>query len=162
VGQASKTCIYPGIAQCFAIAGWTQTGMLCTHVSPGATKEDITDTFASLRDMGGDTVMHWYVVGPFTPHFAVTKAQWRSVKNIKKTFVKEFKNKTANHWIFNATSERNTKRLYDGIDIPMTFTSIDIRAEHRGWESMVWFSFKESGHKITEWNRFNSAKFVRF
>lgn len=162
VGKASETCIYPGIAQCFAIAGWMQSAMLCTHVSPGATKDDISDTFASLRDMGGENVMFWYVVGPFTQHFAVNKAQWRSVKSIKKTFRKEFNNKQADHWILDATSERNTKRLYPGIDIPMTFSSIDILAEHRGWENIIWFSYKEHSSKVTQWNRFNSSKFVRF
>jgi hypothetical protein len=79
VGQASTTCLYPGIAQCFAIAGWLKGEMLCTHVSPGATKEEIDTTFEYLRDMGGDQAQRWYVVGPFTNHFAVVKAQWRSV-----------------------------------------------------------------------------------
>lgn len=51
VGKASQSCVYAGIAQCFAIAGWTQTGMLCTHVSPGATQADIADTFASLDQL---------------------------------------------------------------------------------------------------------------
>jgi hypothetical protein len=118
--NTSQTCVYPGIAQCFAIAGWTESGILCTHVSPGATKDDIASTFASLRDMGGSEVMYWYVVGPSAQHFAVAKAQWRSVKNIKETFKREFSNKTAVHSILDATAERNTKdhrsRLYHSQD----------------------------------------------
>jgi len=162
VGKAYSTCVYPGIAQCFAIAGWTQSAMLCTHVSPGATKDDMEATFASLRDMGGDTAMYWYVAGPFSEHFAVAKAQWRTVKAIKKTFQKEFKNKAAAHWILDASDERNTTRIYPGTTIPSRFSSIDIRAEHRGWESMIWFSWKEHSRSVTQWDRFNLAKFRRF
>ena len=162
VGKALQTCIYPGIAQCFAIAGWTQSAMLCTHVSPGATKDDIANTFASLRGMGGDVVMYWYVVGPFHQHFAVAKAQWRSVNDIKKTFQSEFKNKAAAHFVLDASAERNTKVLDPGFTIPRTFNGIDVRAEHRGWESMIWFSYKESTARVTAWNRFKVEKFNRF
>ena len=34
--------------------------------------------------MGGDQVLFWYIVGPFTDHFAVGKAQWRSTTAIKR------------------------------------------------------------------------------
>ena len=162
VGEATETCVYPGIAQCFAIAGWTPGGMLCTHLSPGATAEDMSDTFASLRGMGGDAATVWYVVGPFTPHFAVGKAQWHSVKDMQKTFRKELKNSSAVHWVLDATAERNTQRMYPGISEPMTFSSIDVRAEHRHWQGQIWFSYKETSSKVTDWNRFDSTKFVRF
>jgi len=161
VGKAFQTCLYPGIAQCFAVAGWTQSAMLCTHVSPGATKDDIASTFASLRGMGGDEVMYWYVAGPFNEHFAVAKAQWRSVNDIKKTFRSEFKNKAATHFVLDATAERNTKVLDPGFTIPRTFSAIDVRAEHRGWESMIWFSYKESAARVKEWNRFKLENFKR-
>jgi hypothetical protein len=45
VGKAMCTCVYPGIAQCFAIAGRRQSIMACIHVSPGATAENISHTF---------------------------------------------------------------------------------------------------------------------
>lgn len=162
VGKAMQTCVFPGIAQCFAIAGWTQTGMLCTHVSPGATGSDIEDTFTALQGMGGSDVLYWYVVGPFTQHFAVAKAKWRSVKDIKQTFKSHFQNKTAAHFILDATTERNTKVLEKGFTIPRTFNSIDVKAEHRGWEAMIWFSYKEGSPKAKEWTRFRTNKFVRF
>lgn len=162
VGKALQTCTYPGIGQCFAIAGWTQSAMLCTHVSPGATKDDMATTFASLREMGGDVVMYWYVVGPFSDHFAVAKAQWRSVKDIQKTFRSELKNKAASRFVLDATAERNTKVLDPGITIPRTFNAIDIRAEHRGWESMIWFSYKESSPRVKTWKRFKLEDFKRF
>lgn len=162
VGKASQTCVYPGIAQCFAIAGWTHSGLLCTHVSPGATKDDMANTFASLRDLGGSEVMYWYVLGPFTQHFAVGKARWRSVKDIKETFKSEFGKKTAAHFILDATAERNTKVTDPGFTIARTFSGIDVRAEYRGWESMVWFSYKEASPRAKEWTRFKLERFVRF
>ena len=162
VGMAADTCVYAGIAQCFAIAGWTPQGMLCTHLSPGVTDQDMSDTFASLRGMGGAAATVWYVVGPFTQHFAVSKAPWRSVKDMRKTFRKEFKNDAAVHWVLDATAERNTQRMYPGITVPMTFSAIDVRAEHRHWQGQIWFSYKESSRSVTDWTRFDSAKFVRF
>jgi hypothetical protein len=149
VGQASRTCIYPGIAQCFAIAGWKNGEMLCTHVSPGATKEDIDTTFEYLRDMGGDQAQRWYVVGPFTHHFAVVKAQWRSVKAIGKTF-KELKNKNADRWILDVTTERNVFSW-----------GIDVKAVPCDWAPVVYFDYKKTG-RGNDWNELKVHKFVRF
>ena len=159
VGAATDTCIFPGIAQCFAIAGLTANSMLCTHVTPGSTKEDIDATFGYLKDIGGENVMYWYLLGPFTDHFAVTKAQWRSVQHIKKTFKANFKNKAATHMILDATQERHSKRLYPGITVPMEFSSIDIRAVRRG--ITMAFSYKERKRDVTAWSDFDLTKFTR-
>lgn len=91
------------------------------------------------------------MVGPFNDHFAVTKAQWRSIIDIKKTFESEFRNKAAAHWALDATEER---KLYSW--------GMDVLAEHRGWESMIWFSYKKKGPEKTGWRRFKLEKFVRF
>ena len=56
VGSCTESCTYPGILQCFAIAGWMQSKLLCTHVSPGISEEDMTATFDELRARGGDAV----------------------------------------------------------------------------------------------------------
>ncbi len=122
----------------------------------------MTDTFATLREMGGEAATHWYVVGPFTQHFAVAKAQWHSVKDMHKTFRKELKNDSAVHWVLDATAERNTQRMYPGITVPMSFSSIDVRAEHRHWQGQIWFAYKETSRTVTDWNRFASEKFMRF
>ena len=160
VGEATESCIYPGIAQRFAIAGWAPNSMLCTHVTPGSTKDDIDVTFEYLKTIGGDDVMHWYLLGPFTDHFAVTKAQWRSVGNIKKTFKSKFKNKAAVHLILDATEERHSRRLYPGITVPMEFSSIDIRVLRRG--ITLAFSYKERRSDVTQWTEFDLEKFRRF
>ena len=160
VGAATEPCTFPGIAQCFAIAGWTPSAMLCTHVSPGFTKDEMKVAFDHLKQMGGDNVMYWYVLGPSTDHFAVTKAQWRSVKDIKKTFSKHFENKAATHMILDATDERHTKRLYKDITIPMEFSSIDIRTRQRG--ITIAFSYKERKSDVTDWTEFDLTKFRRF
>lgn len=160
VGEATDSCIYPGIAQCFAIAGWTPNSMLCTHVTPGSTKDEMDATFTFLSSIGGDQVLHWYLLGPFTDHFAVTKAQWRSVKDIKKTFKSKFKNKVATHLILDATQERHTKRLYPGITIPMEFSSIDIQVVRRG--ITLAFSYRERKRGVTNWTEFDLTKFRHF
>jgi hypothetical protein len=161
VGKASTSCIYPGIGQCFAIAGWAQDGMVCTHVSPGSTQDEIADTFHEMGNLGGDTILYWYVVGPFVQHFAEKKAQWRKAKDVLKSFEKSFKNKSASHFILDASAERNTQVLEPGFTIPRTWSSIDIRAERRSYESMVIFSFKEGSPRVKDWTRFNNSKFVR-
>jgi hypothetical protein len=149
VGQASRTCVYPGIAQCFAIAGWTKAGMLCTHVSPGATSEEMDATFEHLRNLGGHQAQRWYVVGPFTEHFAVAKAQWRSVEAIKKTF-KQLKNKNAERWILDVTAERQAFSW-----------GIDIQATPCDWAPVIYFDYRKWGSK-GGWTDLKVHKFVRF
>jgi hypothetical protein len=149
VGQASKTCVYPGIAQCFAIAGWSHAGMLCTHVSPGATSGEIDATFQHLNNMGGAQVQRWYVVGPFTDHFASTTAQWRSVQDIKKSF-KKLKNKNAEHWILDVTAERQAFSW-----------GIDIQATPCDWAPVIYFDYRKWGSK-GGWTDLKVHKFVRF
>lgn len=163
VGLAGSTCTYPGIGQCFAIAGWLPSGMVCAHVSPGSTVGDIDAFFAEFRRLGGDQAVAWYVVGPFTDHFAVAKAQWRSVRHIRKAFDAGLgRTNTAQRWIADVGPERNTKVLEPGFTIPRTFNSIDIRAEHRGFTSMVVFSWKESSPRVKDWTRLPLSRFVRF
>lgn len=150
VGKARKTCVYPGIQQCFAIAGWTPTGMLCTHVSPGATKAEIEATFDNLRGMGGDNARRWYVVGPCVAHFADVNAQWRSVDAIKRSFRKQLKNKTADYWIRDATAERNQHNW-----------GIDIHAEIYTTHPAVAFAYRQAMKKGA-WTNLKLYDFVRF
>ncbi|EIL91726.1 hypothetical protein UU9_03522 [Rhodanobacter fulvus Jip2] len=149
VGQASKICVYPGIAQCFAIAGWSQAGMLCAHVSPGATSEEIDATFQYLRNMGGGQVQRWYVVGPCTDHFAATTSQWRSVQDIKKSF-KQLKNKNGEHWILDVTAERQAFSW-----------GIDIQATPCNWAPVIYFDYRKWGSK-GGWSDLKVHKFERF
>ena len=163
VGKASGTCLFPGIAQCFAIAGWMPSAMLCTHVSPGATAEELDAVFHALHGMGAAHATAWYVVGPFNDHFAVRKAQWRSTRHIAKAFDAGLgKKNTADRFILDVTAERNQKVLEPGFTIPRTFNAIHVRAEHRGWESMIAFSYQEASPKAKEWTRLRWDRFVRF
>lgn len=152
VGVGRKICTYPGIMQCFAIAGWTPEGMVCTHVSPGATKQDIADTFDFLAENGGKQARYWYVLGPFTDHFKVKKAQWKSKKGIQDTFNKKLGKKSNTRFILDATEERNIHNW-----------GITIRAEHRHWEGMIKFSYAPSMGKDSNAQRpFKTAKFTPF
>lgn len=40
-----------------------------TYESPGATSDNIDETFEHLRDICGDNVTSWHGVGPFSDHF---------------------------------------------------------------------------------------------
>jgi hypothetical protein len=81
--------------------------MICTHVSPGATTQDISDTFGHLRDLGGNWVTSWHIVGPFTDHFNTSSAQWKSVQDIRNTFATEFGDTGADHWILDISKQRH-------------------------------------------------------
>lgn len=150
VGKAKKVCVYPGIQQCLAIAGWTPSGMLCTHVSPGATKAEIEATFDYLRGMGGDNARRWYVVGPCSEHFAAVNAQWRSVEAIKGSFRKQLKNKAADRWILDVTTERNQHSW-----------GIDIQAETYPAHPAIAFAYRQA-MKRGAWTNLKLHNFVRF
>ena len=160
VGKAGSTCLYPGIAQCFAIAGWRQTSMICTHVSPGATEQDMTDTFAVMRELGGNWVTDWYVVGPFSHHFLPSYAIWKSVQKIGETFDKEFQGCAASRWILDATSQRDAKVMIDGH--AWNLSGLDIKAQHRAALGGIGFTYKESRSTVVDWNDFDHDNFARF
>lgn len=161
VGEGTASCLYPGIAQCFAVAGWTASKIIGVHVSPGFTKEEMDAAFGHLKALGGDNVMHWYIVGPFQEHFAVSKAIWRSERDIKKTFKKHFGNAGASHLILDATAERNTQRpLEPGITIASRVSSIDVRVVVRGITMAFDFGYKHAGQM--HWTPFDLTKFRKF
>jgi hypothetical protein len=160
VGEATQSCVYPGIAQCFAIAGITESKILGVHVSPGFTADDMNTAFGHLKRLGGDNVMYWYIVGPFIDHFAVGKAQWRSVEDIKKTFTTKLANKAATHLILDASVERNSKSIHPGTTTAMTFRSIDVRVTVRG--STAAFAYREKARHVTTWTEFDLTKFRVF
>lgn len=160
VGAGTQSILYPGIMQCFAIAGWTQREILGTHVSPGFTEDEMREAFEALAAMGGNTVMYWYLLGPFQDHFAIGKAQWHSPRDIKKTFKKHFKNDAATHLILDATAERHTMRMYPGITEPMPFSGINIRVVKNG--STMAFAYQEYAQMGAGWTEFTLTKFVQF
>jgi|APMI01.1.fsa_nt_gi hypothetical protein len=152
VGMGNKSCTYPGIQQCFAIAGWTAGGAIGTHVTPGSTKQELNDTFDYLKQLGGKSVRYWYVVGPFVDHFATTTALWKSVKDIQTTFDKFFKNNANNRYILDAREQRKIHTW-----------GINIRAEHRAWEGMIRFSYAPAmGKGSNTYNAFSLNDFVPF
>jgi hypothetical protein len=157
VGEATDICLFPGIAQCFAIVGPTQSKLIATHVSPGATAAEIEETFSLLKNLGGDTVMFWYIVGPCLDHFAEAKAQWRSAKDIKKSFSKNLSNKAASHYLLDASDERNTMAAVPGATILSKFNAIDVRATVRG--ATVAFAYKETRLNVKNWTEFDLTKF---
>ncbi|MGB1239245.1 MAG: hypothetical protein ACPG4U_13590 [Pseudomonadales bacterium] len=90
IGSAKDSCVYPRILQCLSITGFTKQGLIGTHISPGATEEDLKQTFETLRTGGGSNIKQWYIVGNFQKHFQDTKVGWTSVAKIAKRLRKEF------------------------------------------------------------------------
>lgn len=160
VGGAGESCVYPGIAQCFAIAGWMQNEMPSVHVSPGFTEEEMTAAFEHLKTLGGDSVLHWYIIGPIRDHFSTSTALWKSVKDIKKTFTKHLKNKAATYLVLDATDERSQTNIDPGMTIPYRWNGIDVRVEKRG--ITLAFSYRETKRAVTPWREFDLTKFTRF
>lgn len=160
VGEATDTCLYPGIGQCFAVAGVTQGKILGVHVSPGFSDSDMDAAFGLLKAKGGDQVMYWYIVGPFVDHFGVRTAKWRSAKDIKKTFRKYFRNDAASHLILDASDERNSMVAVPGSTIMSKFQAIDIRVTVRGITTA--FAYKETRRSVTSWTEFDLTKFRKY
>ena len=69
--------------------------------------------------MGGAHATSRYVVGPFTDHFAVRKAQWRSSRAISKAFDAALgKKSTADRFIPDVAVDRRQQVREPGFTIP--------------------------------------------
>jgi hypothetical protein len=67
---------------------------------------------------------------------------WRSTRAISRSFTTAFGSKVANHWVLDAGEERHTPFTDDRY--PRALLScmcIDVKAEHRNWVGMIWFSY---------------------
>jgi hypothetical protein len=164
VGKATSTAIYPGIQQCFAVAGLKHNAILGAHVTPFTTAEDLDAIFAELGKLGGTEIEHWYVIGPFDDHFAISKAQWRCENDIKQTFRSSFpKNGSATHWILDCSTERHGLREVDqwgdgGVTKVMApMVGIDIKLVVRGNDRA--FSYKDKSPTQQTWTGFDFRKF---
>lgn len=156
MGIAEETVRFPGIAQCFGIVGLFGSRMLCVHVSPGTTEEEMDTIFANLNLMGGDNVLDWYIIGPFDEHFAVGSALWRSKKDIKKTFRQHFPKKARFH-IMDVTAERSARVLFEGNMWPIG--AIDVRVVRNSFS--LAFAYKEGRLSVTTWTPLDLTKFKR-
>ncbi|WP_045413145.1 hypothetical protein [Vibrio owensii] len=83
VSAAEKRIIYPGVIQCITITGVVPNiGIIGTHISPGATKEEIEKTFEILNSGGAAGCSSWYLVGNFEQHYKYNQIGWKSEKKI--------------------------------------------------------------------------------
>lgn len=171
VGKAFQSIEYPGIRQCFAVVGKRQSFVIGTHVSPGAHADGIADTFAKLRDLGGNWAMDWYVVGPFAHHFSAgPTTAWKSVKDIRSTFEEQFGDNGANHHIADITILRDEQHVADLGQGPTNVGTdyVDIRTDNIAVGNKVDISYRTShrdGRNIRQnsaWQRLNPWLFKRF
>lgn len=159
VGVAAMSCEFPGIAQCIAVVGALPSAMICAHVSPGTTAEQMKDIFAYLRAGGGDDVDFWYLLGPTEHHFTGRSTLWKSLRDIRKTFRKRLDDKNTTHLFLDATEERNSMVDFPEFTQKVRIASIDIRALNLGGLRFSW-RLRESRAKTRGgWNDFDLRKF---
>lgn len=152
VGKAQRSCVFPAIQQCFAIVGVRATHMACTHVSPGSSAQDITDTFDALKDIGGTWASDWYVLGPCAHFFRSTNTPWTSITDVRAAFTAAFGDTGANHWIMDLTSQRENFGF-----------GIDVRADFTVGNRSPAFSYKKGfARHITTWTALDAGDFARF
>lgn len=165
VGIANDVCIFPGIEQCFAVLGFRHDCLICTHVTPGTTKDEMSETFDALAGLGGAEVLHWYILGPRGAHFGTSTALWTNDAAIKKTFKKQLKNKNASYLMLDSSAE--ARLPIPDIDRPghtRQPRGIDIRAQDRGAGPS--FSYRPMGfvnrqtRALHPWEQFDQGKFV--
>ena len=124
VAAAQEKLVFPGVQQCISVTGFSVFGLLGTHVSPGATAEEIEKTFEILRSGGGQNYPIWYVVGNFREHFNYTKVGWNATRKIVKA-LRENLSKGATYLVFDTSDIANAVGGF-GIDIHATRTTFGV------------------------------------
>ena len=163
VGVATDTCEFPSILQCFGLVGLSGTSMLCAHVSPGTTKDEMTDIFATLKQAGGDNVLHWYVVGPTVEHFGAGKSTiWQSLKDVKKSFKSGLNfRSTALHFL-DVTEERDSQMYLEKYDVHTRISAMDVRVTSGGLSLRFDWRARSGRHTFaTDWEPLKVTKFRR-
>lgn len=130
-GSAQREITYPGLQQCISITGRHNGVILGTHISPGASSDDIEEHFDLLQTGFGPVYPEWYIAGQFQNHYTTPKAVMGSPEAFRKT-VRKHLGKTATFYVF------DTSALADSIGN----WGINIRAELVGNEPK--FSFRKA------------------
>ncbi len=159
VGKAYQSIVYPGIRQCFAVVGQRQSFIIGTHVSPGAHADGVADSFAFMRDLGGNWVTNWYVVGPFGDHFSSgDSTAWKSATDIRASFTEHFGGASADHYVLDVTILRHMQHKEDLGQGPTNVSTdyLDIKAELNAASNTVDISYRTS-HRDGRNQRINSA-----
>ena len=160
VGAANSQCDFPGIAQCFAVVGQSEGKLVCAHVSPGTTPEQMTQIFNGLTAKGGGSVTSWYVVGPCNEHFKGNHTVWKSRKHIRETFNEAYSNDTQ-VFLLDASNER-AEKFYDEVSgLNFTNRAIDIRATKMGIGVNFMYRAEKGTNRHGPWKQLRIAKFTK-
>lgn len=133
VAAAKNRLTYPGIQQCLSVTGVRPAGLLGAHVSPGASKEEIAETFKILTKLGGKFYPTWYVVGNFEQHFTYSGVGWNTALSIAGA-MRENLGQGLTYYFLDTTT----------ISKDYSF-GIDIRATRAGSGSGVDFAYAKAG-----------------
>lgn len=115
VAAARQEITFPGLMQCISITGYHVGRLLGTHISPGATSDEVVEHFRILTTECGDHFPTWYVAGQFQNHFATPKAVMNSWDNVRKTLRANLGSNSA-HYVFDTSSLTATEH-WPGIDV---------------------------------------------
>jgi len=160
VGAANSQCDFPGIAQCFAIVGQSEGKLVCAHVSPGTTRDQMTQIFNGLTAKGGGSVTSWYVVGPCNEHFKGNRTIWKSRKDIRETFNEAY-SKDTQVFLLDASNER-AEKFYDEVSgLNVTNRAIGIRATKMGIGVNFMYRAEQGRNRYGPWKQLRIAKFTK-
>lgn len=116
VGAAQREIVYPGLQQCISVTGYHVGRVLGTHISPGATVEEIKAHFRLLSTDCGEHYSSWYIAGQFKNHFVTPKAVMSSMDKVRKTLREEL-GKDATYYVFDTSTLSDSLGYTYGIDI---------------------------------------------
>lgn len=150
VGNGQREVTYPGLQQCISVTGYSAGGVLGTHISPGATADEIKEHFRLLRTECGSYYPTWYVVGQFQEHFDTPNAIMSSMEEVRKTLRKRLGRDDTYYVLDTSTLSQSLHYTY----------GIDIRASLISGELSFGFA-KSGGSRDKSFKSFNSWYFNR-
>lgn len=116
-----------------------------------------------MRELGGNWVSSWHVIGPFSHFFNTTTAPWKSVQQVRNTFKESFGDTGADHWILDVSKPRDEKvprAEFDGIKTSLGY--IDIRADLAIADNKIRFYYRGEKGAQRPWTRLYNKSFRRF
>jgi len=148
-------CVFPGIQQCFAVVGACGDRMLCAHISPGTTPEQMAEMFDWFSANGGNAATAWFVLGPCEKHFEYGKV-WKNRADVGTTF-REYFGRKVRVRLRDTTKESAAKWTDPTVGVPSDIWAIEIRATNYSHE--VKFDYREqfTPRSSGDWKRFHNS-----
>jgi hypothetical protein len=132
-GAAQRQITYPGLQQCISITGYHVGRVLGTHVSPGATSDELDEHFRLLSSECGDHWDIWYVAGQLQNHFSTSTAIINSLGKLRQTLHTKL-GKDATYYLFDTSNLSNDLAGW-GVDVRATLVGTKVEFAVAKWPS---------------------------